>query len=69
MNLASEKTEKNPKDQQYHQKHLLMAIVMKILLMWIKFVCIKKNKWDVKYVQIATAPTKSATENIGESLC
>ena len=42
---------------------------MKILLMWIKFVCIKKNKWDVKYVQIATAPTKSATENIGESLC
>ena len=42
---------------------------MKILLMWIKFVCIKKNKWDVKYVHIATAPTESATENIGESLC
>ena len=46
-----------------------MAIVMKMLLIWIKFVCIKKNKYDVKYIQIVTTPKEGATENIGESLC
>ena len=27
-----------------------------------------KNKWDVKYIQMLTAPTEGATENIGEGL-
>ena len=25
-----------------------------------------ENKWDVKYIQMLTAPTEGATENIGE---
>ena len=33
-----EKTEKHPRDKKYHQKHHLMAMVMKIFLMQIKLV-------------------------------
>ena len=41
---------------------------MKKLLIWIKLVAIKENKWDVKYIEILPAPTEGATKYIGEGL-
>ena len=49
-----EKTEKNPHHYQYHQKHHLLAIVMKKLLMQIKFVGNNgKQTWWIIYSNIA----------------
>ena len=64
-----EKIEKNPRHQQYQEKHHLMVIVMKKLSVWIKPVSIMENILDIlTYIQILLAIEERATENIGERL-